>query len=207
MVGLRHRPYGTSSPRRAWVLPPDGGRGDHPVVHRLVGWFKVCDTFVVADYGGVRVPKRVYALNSRHRRSQALIPIPGVLNEALRDKSCVHERGVGYYPNSSSSSSTSARQDLLGRPLGAGRAAPYARERPRPFPRTGRNSCAITPRTLGTPQIASEEKQSQRRARKNAAWEQARSRERRGRSRRRHRRRHLAGPRDAPCRVDGPPPR
>lgn len=83
-----------------------GADGDHPRVdRRLVQLLvKVSDTFggrplrVVSGYR-----TESYALNSRHRRSQAIdFSIPGVPNEALRDYLLTFDRvGVGYYPNSS----------------------------------------------------------------------------------------------------------
>jgi len=106
---------------RGYVIGPDGNvlpaarmafcrlmgaEGDHPRVdQRLVRLVvKVSDTFggrpirVVSGYRN-----ESYALNSRHRRSQALdFSIPGVPNEALRDYVLTFPNvGVGYYPNSS----------------------------------------------------------------------------------------------------------
>ncbi len=83
-----------------------GADGDHPRVdQRLVQLIvKVSDTFggrpirVVSGYRN-----ESYALNSRHRRSQALdFSVPGVPNAVLRDYVLTFPNvGVGYYPNSS----------------------------------------------------------------------------------------------------------
>ncbi|MBN2194946.1 MAG: LysM peptidoglycan-binding domain-containing protein [Polyangiaceae bacterium] len=83
-----------------------GADGDHPRVdRRLVQLLvKVSDTFggrPIRVVSGFR--SESYALNSRHRRSQAIdFSIPGVPNEVLRDYLLSFDRvGVGYYPNSS----------------------------------------------------------------------------------------------------------
>lgn len=110
-----------SSTWKGYVIGPDGSvlpaahqaicklmgaDGDHPRVDRRLVQIlvKVSDTFggrpirVVSGYRN-----ESYALNSRHRRSQAIdFSIPGIPNEALRDYVLTFDRvGVGYYPNSS----------------------------------------------------------------------------------------------------------
>ena len=83
-----------------------GADGSHPRADwRLVRLLaQVSDTFggrSIRVVSGYRTES--YALNSRHKRSQAIdFSIPGVPNEALRDYLLTFARvGVGYYPNSS----------------------------------------------------------------------------------------------------------